>query len=380
MPSSPSSPPEHSPSSLPEPVGPEEAVASKDQFRALAIFVIVLGVLATFTLVRFLAPVIIAAWFAGLTANLRARLAKRIGGRHRVAALATAALVVMIVAPVVLVAVPLVDAVVDFVRSLSEGRTNEAFQRVVRELQGGGAPAASGGVARRIIESGQSLIGGAADFMRRTFSTVSIIVTQLFLLAVCAYYFSAEGVRIVAWMERGSPLAPSHFRRLEEEFMTVARAMLAGELLMALTQGIIAGITYALLGVPSALLLGAISVLAALIPTIGSAIVWVPVAITLAATGRRTDALILTGVGLGVIATVDNLLRPYFARIGADKLHPLMLFLGIFGGLEAFGGWGIILGPLIVALFVVAFRLYARENAARRGGDRRVAPVAPDGG
>lgn len=345
---------------------PAEPEATKDQFRALAVFVVVLGVLAVFTTLRFLAPVIIAAWFAGLTANIRARVAKRIGGRHRVAALATAVLVVLLVAPLVLVAVPLVDAAVDFGHQLTRGHTNEALQRLVREVQGSNAPPTSGGVARRIIESGQGLLGGAAAVMRQTFSAVSIVATQFFLLAVCAYYFSAEGGRIVAWIERGSPIAPSHLKRLEEEFMTVAKAMLAGELLMALAQATVAGVTYALLKIPNALLLAAITAVVALIPTVGSALVWVPVAIALAAVGRTRDALILAGVGVGVIAMIDNILRPWFARFGADKLHPLMLFLGIFGGLEAFGGWGIILGPLIVALFTAAFKLYAQENAARR--------------
>ena len=78
------------------------------------------------------------------------------------------------------------------------------------------------------------------------------------------------------------------------------------------------------------------------------------------------DAVILAVLGVTVIATVDNVLRPFFSRLGAGKMHPLLLFLGIFGGLEAFGGWGIILGPLAVALFVAAFQLYANEVSARR--------------
>ncbi|MDB4930553.1 MAG: hypothetical protein JWM10_3037, partial [Myxococcaceae bacterium] len=103
---------------------------SAAQFRALAVLVALLGVLAAATVTRFLAPLIVAAWFAGLTAGLRERLVRRIGGRHRVAAVATAALVVVIVAPMVLLVVPLVSLGVRFAHTLSRGNVAEAVARL----------------------------------------------------------------------------------------------------------------------------------------------------------------------------------------------------------------------------------------------------------
>lgn len=346
------------------PSEPPVRPASTAQFRALAVVVALLAVIATVTVMRYLAPVIVAAWFAGLTAGVRGRLVKRIGGRHRVAAVATAGLVVVIVAPMVLLAVPLVGAVMQFGQALSRGNLAEVVARLGAPV--GGGRVVNPGVVRRLMSSGESVVGSAGTLVSATFSTLSMTVAQLFLLAICAYYFSAEGARMLTVVERASPLAPSHFERLRDEFMSVARAMLVGELLTAALQGFVAGVIYFALDVPSALVLALITTVVALIPTVGSALVWVPVTVALAIAGRTRDAVILGVLGVTVIATIDNLLRPYFARLGAGKLHPLLLFLGIFGGLEAFGGWGIILGPLFVALFVAAFELYSREAPAHR--------------
>jgi predicted PurR-regulated permease PerM len=347
-----------------------DATEKSSQFRALAALVVLLGVVATATVLNFLAPVIVAAWFAGLTAGLRGKLAQRIGGRHRVAAVATAALVVIIVAPMVLLVVPLVSFGVQFARAVGRGNVGEMLSRLTSLAPSDNAAAAAhpvnAGLIRRLVASGGRVAESAASLMGQTFSTVSVVVAQLFILAVCAYYFSAEGPRMLGVVERASPLSPIHFQRLREEFMSVARAMLVGELLTAAVQGALAGVVYFALGIPGALVLTLLTMVVALIPTVGSALVWAPLAVALALAGRTRDALILGGFGVTVIATVDNLLRPYFSRLGAGKIHPLLLFLGIFGGLEAFGGWGIILGPLAVALFVAAFELYAREVSARR--------------
>ena len=349
---------------------PPSPSANPSEFRALAVLVGLLGLVATATVLHFLAPVIVAAWFAGLTSDVRGRLVSRIGGRHRVAAVLTAALVVVIVAPLVLLAVPVAGMVFEFARGLSRGNLSEAVNRVTASVSGAttghASHGAGSGLVRRVLSSGESFVSGAASFMTETVATLSIVIAQLFILAVCAYYFSAEGGRILVVIERASPLSPPHFARLRQEFMAVARAMLVGELLTAAVQGAVAGVIYFALGLPSALVLTLLTAVGALVPTVGSAIVWVPVAVSLGLAGRVRDAVILAALGVTVIATVDNVLRPVFSRMGAGKMHPLLLFLGIFGGLEAFGGWGIILGPVALALFVAAFRLYASETSARR--------------
>jgi predicted PurR-regulated permease PerM len=95
---------------------------------------------------------------------------------------------------------------------------------------------------------------------------------------------------------------------------------------------------------------------------VGTAIVWVPLAVGLAVTGRTTAAVILVIIGAGVISTVDNVLRPVFSRYGELQMSSFALLLAMFGGLALFGGWGLALGPLIVRLAVEALDI-AKETS-----------------
>ncbi len=98
------------------------------------------------------------------------------------------------------------------------------------------------------------------------------------------------------------------------------------------------------------------------IPTVGTALVWVPVAIGLAISGRTTEALILALVGAFVISTADNLLRPLFARWGKLEMHSIVVLLAMLGGLSVLGGWGLMLGPLIVRWLIEALRIARDER------------------
>lgn len=347
-------------SSIPPMTGPRE-------FRALVVFVLVTGLLSVVVVRGLLAPLIVGAWFAGLTGPLVARISARLGDRGRVAAVATVVLVLTIVVPLVLLAVPLARMITSVANTLLTSPPRGALEQIMRAA-GIERDGTQGGTAG-LLAMARSVGPSATALVSATFSTVSTAFVQVFILMISAYYFSAEGPVLMASLRRGSPFAPSHLQRLEREFMDVARAMLVGELLTAAVQGLVAGIAYALLGVDHALFFAVLTGVVALLPTIGSALVWVPLCIALALGGQVRKAVILAVCGVFIIGTVDNILRPYFAKLGAQKMHPLLLFLGIFGGIEAFGGWGIILGPLVLALFVAAYRIYAAEAEARRSTD-----------
>ena len=128
-------------------------------------------------------------------------------------------------------------------------------------------------------------------------------------------------------------------------------------------QGVLATITYVALGVPRALVLGMLTCVASLIPSVGTALVWVPVAGGLALAGRTAPAVVMALVGVFVIGTVDNFLRPVFARFGKLELPTFVLLTSIFGGLAIFGTWGVILGPLFARLAKEALVL-AREDGS----------------
>jgi predicted PurR-regulated permease PerM len=294
----------------------------------------------------------------------------------------------LIVVPLVLLAVPLSRMILDAVDQAVRGPPSSMVRQLIDAAAGPGASARDGGVfsgrglhgsLERVFALGRSLAPAAAPFVSRTFAALSTVIIQLFILCLSAYYFSLQGAQILERIAQGSPLAPGHFHRLATAFIDVARAMLVGELLTALAQGVVAGVIYAVLDVQHALFFALLTAFVALVPTLGAALAWVPLCGVLLAAGRTRDAIVLAACGVFIISLVDNVLWPYFARMGAEKMHPLLLFLGIFGGLETIGAWGLILGPLVLALLLAVFRLYSDEAQARREAAARV-PTASGGG
>jgi predicted PurR-regulated permease PerM len=141
--------------------------------------------------------------------------------------------------------------------------------------------------------------------------------------------------------------------------------MLIGNGLTALSQGIVATIAYFALGVPRALLLGMLTMLAALIPSIGTALVWAPVAAGLALTGRTTAAVIMAAIGVAVIGSIDNIVRPIFSRFGQLRMPAFLILVSIFGGVAVFGMWGLLLGPLCVRLAIEAAEVLREQRIGR---------------
>jgi predicted PurR-regulated permease PerM len=125
-------------------------------------------------------------------------------------------------------------------------------------------------------------------------------------------------------------------------------------------QGLIGGMVFYIVGIPSAVVWGVVMMLFALIPMVGSAIIWFPVAIILLMIGSVWQGIVVLAVGIGLISTIDNIVKPKL--VGKDtQLHPLFILLATLGGLAIFGLMGVIIGPIIVALFVSLWDIYGIE-------------------
>ncbi|MDH3735381.1 MAG: AI-2E family transporter, partial [Gemmatimonadota bacterium] len=145
--------------------------------------------------------------------------------------------------------------------------------------------------------------------------------------------------------------------RMLDKFVSVSRAMVKGTFLIGIIQGALAGVAFWIAGIPSVAFWSTIMAVLSIIPGIGAALVWVPAGIYLISVGE-------TGAGIGVliwcgivVSTVDNLLRPWL--VGRDTQMPdLMILLGTLGGLAVFGAAGVIVGPIVAALFITVWELY----------------------
>ena len=170
------------------------------------------------------------------------------------------------------------------------------------------------------------------------------------------------------------PLTPEYNRALLVRFAAVVRATVKGNIVIAVIQGTIGGVAFWALGIQGALLWGALMVLLSLLPAVGAAIVWVPAAVYLFVIGSTGKGLILVAIGGGVIAVVDNLLRPLL--VGKDTRMPdYVILVSTVGGLSIFGINGFVIGPLIAALFISAWTIFREER--HRDADAGLPGAAP---
>jgi len=143
----------------------------------------------------------------------------------------------------------------------------------------------------------------------------------------------------------------------------VLGAVMYGIVLTCLVQGVLGGVGFWAAGLPSPILFGALMAICALIPVIGTALIWLPGALYLLMQGQVIHGLLLIAWGVVIVSGIDNIIRPLFIS-GRAKLHILVIILGVLGGLLAFGITGVVAGPIILALVIVFFEESRQETAA----------------
>ena len=152
--------------------------------------------------------------------------------------------------------------------------------------------------------------------------------------------------------------------RLAERFLVIVRATIKGSVVVGLVQGALGALTFWIVGIPSVLLLGVVMAIASLLPALGPAIVWVPAAIYLLATGAIWQGVVVIVSGVALIGMIDNILRPIL--VGRDTGIPDWLILvTTLGGIALIGLSGIVVGPLVCGLFLAAWGIFAEQRAAR---------------
>jgi predicted PurR-regulated permease PerM len=191
---------------------------------------------------------------------------------------------------------------------------------------------------------------------------LGLLVGEAFLSVVTVFYLFREGPAFVSFLRRVSPLRPAHTEALLAEVREVAQGLFWGNLVTALFHGLAGALGYLIFGVPRVVFLGTLTLFASFVPVVGTALIWVPIAIVLLVSGHLLAGVGLLVWGVVVIGGIDNVLRPLVSR-GRMKLPNLLVFLTLFGGVAIFGLKGLLLGPLFGSLAVTALRLVARERA-----------------
>jgi len=194
-------------------------------------------------------------------------------------------------------------------------------------------------LASRALTIGQ----GAASFL-----------LALAVMLYLTFFLLRDGRAIAASVGRAVPLEPDDRRMLADRFVSVVRATVKGGVVVGVAQGAAGGAIMAFLGVPNALLWAVVMALASLLPAVGTGIVWVPVALYLFATAELWRGVVMALAGMLVIGSIDNVLRPIL--IGREtKIPDWLVLLTTLGGLAAFGFNGLLIGPVVAALFLTVW-------------------------
>lgn len=221
-----------------------------------------------------------------------------------------------------------------------------------KELLVEGAKVSSGALVSQVTGVAQNLLLFVANFI--------VVLISLF-------FFLRDGADFCYRLRRLLPMDQEHQERLFGNIVNAMTAVVHGCLVVAIIQGLLSGVAYWLLGVPFSIIWGVATAFFALLPVGGTTIVSVPASIYLFLQGETVRGLILLAWSLGVVGTVDNILKPMF--IGSRlKLPILLLFFGILGGLTVFGALGLIVGPVLFALLAALLDLYSEEYGTAREG------------
>jgi predicted PurR-regulated permease PerM len=317
-------------------------------------------------------PLLIAAVLAGVLSPLYEAAVRRLGDRRSlVAGFFTGGTVILILIPLAVLAMIAVGEATDAIRLVRKTIASEGVEGLITR-----APDSIEGWLHQLEKQLPSQIdraetqfaaggrwalgavsGALAVLARFGFSLAMMLIAYFFLLR--------DGPALVDWLSHATPLPPERVRQLMREFRAVARSVLGANFITGAAQAAIATGGFFIARAPSPIFFGLLTLFASLIPSVGTAIVTLPVAGLLLLLGHKWAALFLALWALVVVGLVDNLLRPLLIR-GGVHLHGALIFFSLIGALAAFGGVGLFLGPLALVFFLATVRTtrQAREAEA----------------
>ena len=318
-------------------------------------------------LIPFWSWLVLAVWIGNFGRRLLPRLTRWTGGRQRAAAIVTGGLITLLVVPVGLVLFTLVGDAIELGRRLADSpEATSMFEQLVTKGASEGGDSSGEGADSNPFQLLMAHGDRAWGVIRMVLGVAAKVAIGLFVFLSATYAVLADGPRGYRWFEAHLPLDPRVTRRLADAFTETGRGLVIGVGGAGLAQSVVATVMYIILGVPEPLVLGLLTLLASIIPSVGTAMVWGPVAIGLALTGRTQAAIILAVVGVVIVGSIDNVLRPILSRRGKLALPSILIMVGMFGGLALVGASGVILGPLVLRLAKEAMVIAREARAAAK--------------
>lgn len=347
----------------------------------LIVLLIAVSVAFAWILWPFYGAILWATVLAIVFAPLYRRLFSAMGGQRNLAALASMLIIVtLVILPLTLTAASLLQEATNLYETIEAGQTDfgQAIKQVIDAL-----PTWATDILNRLgltdlsaIQSrfSAALVQGSKAIAAQALSvgkgTANFIIS-LFIMLYLLFFFLRDGAALAGRIKDAIPLPAGQKRELFTKFTIVTRAMFKGTLLVAIVQGALGGFIFWVLGIHAPVLWGVVMGLFSLLPAVGAAAVWVPVAIYFLATGAIWEGVVLIAFGAFVIGLVDNLLRPFL--VGKDtELPDFVVLISTLGGIAIFGLNGFVIGPVIAAMFIAVWDIFSasRQSTEDEGTSR----------
>lgn len=360
----------------------------KDYLRifVLAGITILVGYLFYRMLKPFLAPLCWAAIFAIVFYPVYTRLRRWVKSDSLRAVLVTALVVIVIIGPILYLGIALAQETISLFDTFSgwvdSGKMtslvdikNTAFYHSLEDRL---APYVdlSHLDLQLMLENGLKKVStfGLAQATKILTNTGKILF-QFVLMIVFLFYFLRDGEALFDQLRGIIPLTPDKAQTTVAYLKKVIQSNMYGGLVVALIQGFLGGLLFAIMGLPSPVFWGAVMAFLALLPLIGPFIIYIPAGIILIVTGSPVKGILLIAIGSVVVSQIDNFLRPILAARDTG-MHTMLLFVSIMGGAAVFGLLGIVLGPVIAAVGVTIFDIF-RHRLLDTEGTVIPAPEVP---
>lgn len=311
---------------------------------------------------------VLAIWVGQLGRRVMRPLTRVTGGRQRAAALLTALLLAIIVVPIGLIVVTLIYDAIDLAkRLLASKEVTAVFEQLVSAEPsappadaggGNGAQGQGANPVELVVTHGMK----AWNVLMIAFRVAAAAILGLFIFISGTYVVLADGPIAYRWFERHFPLDPLLTRRFAAAFSETGHGLFIGVGGSGLCQALIATTAYVIIGVPEPFVLGLLTLVSSVVPAVGTAFVWAPVAVGLALTGRTDAAIAMAVIGVAVIGTIDNFIRPILAKWGHLALPSFLIMVAMFGGMALVGASGLVLGPLVLRLAKEALVMWREER------------------
>lgn len=351
-------------------------------FRSFVVLLVVVSAAFFWVLAPYYPSIFWGAILAIVFMPLYRRLLGKTKGRKNLSALITLlAIIVIVILPLALISASLIQEGATIYQRINNGEFSigRYFEQIMNAL-----PASVHDVLTRFgvgdilslreklteaaMQGSRFLASQAVNVGQNTFQFLVGLGIMLYVL----FFLLRDGAHLAQRARDVIPLSDEHQQLLFKKFATVVRATVKGNIAVAATQGALGGLIFWLLGIQGAVLWGVVMAFLSLLPAVGAALIWLPVAIYFLVSGSTAEGVVLILFGVLVIGLVDNVLRPIL--VGKDtKIPDYVVLISTLGGLSVFGLNGFVIGPLFAALFIACWDLFpsaVRMNLESQQRDR----------